>query len=124
MGLPASEMGHLFYVTLGGLYFCTPNGGGSSTSCNEQPGWGLPSTGPFENIQTFAYWSDKELAADANSAWIFAFSNGARIGNEVSFPLHAWAVHDGDVGAIVPLPGGIWLLAGGVVAMLRTHRRA
>ncbi len=122
-GNPVSELGHNYYVNLGNLYFCTPNGGGSATSCNEQPGWGLVNTPPFSDIQSDAYWFETEVPGRPNDAWIFGFANGPQNPNTKTFDLAAWAVHDGDVGAIVPLPGGIWFFAGSIVAMLRNHRR-
>ncbi len=47
----ASEMGHLFYVTLGNKGQCTPNDA-SPGSCVPQPGSGLTNTGTFQNMQS------------------------------------------------------------------------
>jgi hypothetical protein len=50
---PNSEMAYMYYVNLGNLGYCTPNGGGSSTSCSEQTGWGLANAGLFTNLQSY-----------------------------------------------------------------------
>lgn len=47
-GHPVSEMGHMYYVTLGNLGYCAPY---TNASCNVPAGWGLSNSGPFPNIQ-------------------------------------------------------------------------
>lgn len=69
-GNPVSEMGHMYYVTLGNLGFCPPNDADPIT-CPTQPGFGLSNTGPFSNVQSNYYWS--ESALDFSSAWHFFF---------------------------------------------------
>jgi hypothetical protein len=46
---PVSEMGHMNYVNLGNLGFCTPDDADPS-SCVVQDGWGLTNTGPFSDV--------------------------------------------------------------------------
>ena len=48
-----SEMGHLYYVSLGNLgYFAT-----ATDTTYPQTGWGLQNTGPFSHLQDDFYWS-------------------------------------------------------------------
>lgn len=97
----ASEMAYMYYVNLGNLGFCMPDGGGSSTSCNIQSGWGLTNTGLFTNIQSpfiAAYWSG--TATDSfllYYAWHFSFSAGHQSYNRQGNYFFSWAVRDGDV---------------------------
>ena len=56
--ITSSEMGHLYYVSLGNL-------GPFDTSGNPQPGYGLQNTGPFNNLlDSHAYWSGTEYSLD------------------------------------------------------------
>jgi hypothetical protein len=73
----ASEMGHLFYVTLGNKGFCTPGVGGPS-GCTEQAGYGLSNTGPFQNLQAGGYWSGLEYAPNTSGAWDFNTLDGSQ----------------------------------------------
>lgn len=121
-GNPVSEMGHLFYVTLGNLGDCEPNGGGSSTSCIQQTGFGLSNTGPFSKIQSALYWSGPEF--NSISAWLFLFSNGGQGDYYKDSMMFAWAVHDGDVGAaIVPVPSALWLFGTGLLGLISMGRK-
>ena len=119
-GASVSEMGFMYYVNLAHLGFCTPNGGGSSSSCNEQAGWGLTNTGPFSNVQSGLYWSGTEL--NSNLAWLFAFDFGAQSASNKNGNLFAWAVHSGDVSA-VPISGAVWLFGSGLIGLLGLARR-
>ena len=98
----ASEMGHLFNVTLGnpddGTDGCFPN-------C-------LVNTGPFDNFQSSAYWSGTEYAPNPGGAWGFDTNFGLQgIGGKGN-QLYAWAVRPGDVAAAPapqPVPAlGAW----------------
>ncbi len=79
-GNPVSEMGHMFYVTLGNLGVCVPNGSGSTTSCDAQTGWGLSNTADFLNVQSGNYWSGSEL--NSSVAWFFYFDFGFQGSND------------------------------------------
>jgi hypothetical protein len=108
-----SEMGHLFYVELGG----DPN---STIFTSGDP----TLLALFSNIQANTYWSGTTEAGFADYAWTFTFSLGAQSDafKTTNF-LQAWAVHDGDVSA-VPAPGAVWLLGTGLIAViLKTRRR-
>ena len=95
-GNPVSEMGHMFYVTLGNLGFCPPDGGdGNSATCDNagSTAWGLTNTGPFSNVQASLYWSGSVLGS--SSAWRFLFNSGGQNGNGEVSNLFAWAVRSG-----------------------------
>ena len=120
-GGTASELGHLYYVTLGNLGFCTPNNA-APQSCVEQPGWGLNNTGPFTGLQSSQYWSGTEFAS-AGAAWYFTTQRGfqAAIGKS-SGQLFATAVRAGDIAAAIPEPQ-TWLLMLSGLAALGVVRR-
>lgn len=105
-----SEMGHLFYVELGGTANSTIFGSGD------------PDLALFSNLQG-QYWSGTTDAAFPDFAWDFVFTSGAQSEafKTTNFQ-HAWAVHGGDVAA-VPLPAGGWLLGTGVIGALTWSRR-
>jgi hypothetical protein len=105
-----SEMGHLFYIELGGT---------ASTSI-------LNSSDPdltlFTNVQPANYWSGSEYALDPNGAWGFVFGNGGQSPGGKQANGYAWAVRPGDV-ATVPLPGAAWLFGSGLLGLLGMARR-
>ncbi len=120
-GNPVSEMGHMFYVTLGNLGVCIPNGGGSTTSCDTQSGFGLSNTADFLNVQSNAdYWSESEL--DSSDAWLFDTGIGRQNVNLKDTDLYAWAVRSGDVSA-VPVPAAVWLFGSGLIGLIGFVRR-
>jgi hypothetical protein len=119
-GIPVSEMGNMYYVTLGNLGHCIPNGSVSNT-CDTQTGFGLSNTADFSNVQS-DYWAGSEL--DSSFAWFFSPSNGQQIFGDKSGFLFAWAVHSGDVGApTVPVPAAVWLFGSGLIGLLGMSRK-
>jgi len=126
-GVPVSEMGDMYYVTLGNLGACPPDGGDGDPSTCDNPlatGWGLTNTAAFLNVQSNSYWSGTELSA--SDAWGFSFFNGIQGNGGKSNNLFAWAVRSGDVSAAgVPVPGVLGLFGIGLVGvgMLGAARR-
>jgi len=96
-GDPVSEMGHMYYVTLGNLGFFKQDIDDPS-GCTEQAGYGLKNTGPFINLQQDYYWTNTEND-QPGIVFTFIFQyGGSRIASPRMFELYAWPVHDGDVG--------------------------
>lgn len=113
----SSEIAHLFHSSLNGLSYYDTAGVGP------QPGFGLPDSGPFTNIQTGSqdfYWSSMEAVNHPSAAWYFGFTYGDQspTATPSQFPSYAWAVRDGDV-SLVPEPNSylLALTALGVVAL-------
>jgi len=126
-GNPVSEMGHMFYVTLGDLGFCPPDGGDANPETCDSGGttaWGLTNTGPFSNVQSGFqsgnYWSGSAL--DSYNAWGFRFSHGRQDINGQLGGHFAWAVRSGDVSA-VPVPAAVWLFGSGLIGLLGLAKR-
>lgn len=121
-GNPVSEMGHMYYVTLGNLGLCPPDGGdGDPSTCDNSapPGWGLTNTGPFSNVQSSGYWSGSTFVS---TPWFFDFGNGSQSINGQPIIYFAWAVRSGDVSA-VPVPAAVWLFGSGLMGLLGIARR-
>ena len=115
----ASELAHLYYNTLGNLSPWDPVASTAAVGV-AQGGWGLVNTGPFSNIQAKFYWSS--TAYVNNRAWAVRFLDGYQYANGNTGLLYAWAVHEGDVGA-VPLPASAWLLLSGLAGLGFIRRR-
>ena len=113
-GCSGSEMGNLYYLTLGN----------ESNNVNQTA---RSESGPFTNILNEGYWSSTEYSPNTNRAWYFGWSTGPqRQGqkNSTNSRLAAWPVHDGDIGlAPVPLPAGIYLFLSGLVGLVGVKLR-
>jgi len=124
-GAPVSEMGHMYYVNLANLGFCTPDDGNPG-GCVEQTGWGLANTGLFSNLQSERYWSGTEFAPfPTTAAWGFLFDHGLQGAYSKISQLFAWAVRPGDVAA-VPEPASLALVGttlGGLLGVGWGRRR-
>jgi hypothetical protein len=126
-----SEMSYMYYVNLGLKGFM-------STSGNPQPGWGIFGNGDIfgqvahgqndvglvKNLQSAEYWSGTASSSGpAYYAWRFNAVDGIQDdGYRQSYGFFAWAVRDGDV-AVVPVPGSVALLAGGLALLGVVTRR-
>lgn len=110
----ASELGHMFYVTLGNTAYL---GGFECT-----PPCALTNTGPFVNLQSHGYWSGTPCG-QPDCVWMLETWNGRQVGffGLSQGGLHAWAVHPGDVAA-VPEPPAVALMALGVLALALRRR--
>jgi hypothetical protein len=120
-GTKGSEMAYLYYVELGNVANTDMNG----NSLGNNP----VNTGPFTSLQPGVYWSGTEYAPGPGRAWSFLFETfpnfayGGQGSDPQTFTLYALAVHDGDVGAPVPIPGAILLFAPGLLGLAAIRRR-
>jgi len=100
-----SELGHLFYVDLGGS-------AGVPISTTHNANYNL-----FSNIQAAFYWSSTPYSLDSTSAWADQFQNGSQVAIAKANSVFVMAVMTGDVVASVSkiLPqfafGGGWYSA-------------
>jgi hypothetical protein len=114
-----SELGHLWYETLGNLAYYDTSGSGPQTD------WGLQNTGPFQNFDNSYYWSGTEYAPDSDFAWSFNAINGQQDSFYIINGLKAWAVRPGqiDVAEPVPTPATLWLVGAGLLGLSLRRRR-
>lgn len=119
---PAHEYAHLFHVDLGNLSFALPDG--TPIPGNSGTAFGMVHSGPFINTQNAIYWYGMLSPFDATAAGGFLGYSGGSIATLVPDQLFfAWAVHDGDVGA-VPEPAPAALLGCGLALLAWRRRRA
>lgn len=118
-GSKASELAHLFYVTL-------ENKGQYDVYGNPQSGGGLTNKGLFVNLEGYWYWTSTELG---DSAVEFGPARGLQwIEPKSSTNIFTLAVA-GDVTPLppgpgpIPLPGAIWLLGPGIMGLAAVRRR-
>jgi len=83
-GCKDNEYGHLYYY-------------GAGTVWASGVRFGNP--GPFTGIQPFNYWSST-IIPNTVDAWSLALSNGSQLHAWMENVFGAWAVHNGDVGAV------------------------
>ncbi|MGA9165549.1 MAG: PEP-CTERM sorting domain-containing protein [Thiobacillus sp.] len=113
-----SEMGHLFYVDLGGV------AGTSIATTHNAATYSL-----FSNIQPGTYWSGTSVPS-ASLLWAFDMDTGRQhtadaVGDYITYPTHyAWAVRNGDVAAVPEADTWAMLLAGLGLVSLAARRRA
>ena len=122
---PFSELSYMYYVNLGLKAWVSASGA-------YQPDYGVAGNGSYEgqkdvgpvrNLQNDAYWFGTAYApSPADFAWVINTRIGLQGGDRQSIGLFAWAVRDGDV-AVVPVPGSVALLAGGLALLGVVTRR-
>lgn len=119
VGGTASEMGHLFFLTLGN---CATAGGGPHP-CVGQTSAGLSNTGPFIGLQTPQYWSRTAYAPIPDYAFVFNTLHGFQDAEGIRQAFFAMAVRPGDVTGVVPEPQTYALLLTGLAALSMVRRR-
>jgi len=82
-----SEMGYLYYVSLG-------NAAGNP--------W--IAAGPFTNIRNNFYWSGTEYAPGTTHAWSFIFRNGFQYYSSKTYSYFVWPVRPGERSQSRPVP--------------------
>jgi hypothetical protein len=122
-----SELGRMYYDTLGNLGECSPSG-----SCGV-PGAGLKNTGPFTNLGPHWYWLGVEyVEAPENTAWIVDMAFGAQAQATKRLPppplgpvVRGVAVRSGDAAVSVPEPQmlALTLTALGALVLALGRRR-
>jgi hypothetical protein len=100
-----SEMGHLFYVELGGTAL-------HSIATTHNASYGL-----FNNLPALDYWSGTGYEPDATRAWAFGFLIGRQGAGSTGNGFFAWAVAPGDPLNAVPAPTAIWLFVSALAAL-------
>jgi hypothetical protein len=82
------------------------------------------SSSPFINVQsTNLYWTGTDNPDVSHEVWVYYFSNGYQILNVKNWDGYAWAVHNGDIGASVPIPEALWLFGSGLLGLLGLRRK-
>ncbi len=95
-----SELGHLYYTTLGNKGRCTPDDAKPYT-CIEPPDWGLRNAGPFANLAGVAgHWTSAESMCPCGSlkTWLLDMMSGQQYQMLKGNLFAVWPVMDGDVG--------------------------
>lgn len=106
-----SEMGHLFYLELGGA-------AGVPILNSTDPDVDL-----FTDIQTF-FWLETALNDTLSYGFSFGPANAGiqTFGGTATSNLSVLAVHDGDIDA-VPVPAATWLFGFGLIGLIGVARR-
>jgi hypothetical protein len=96
--ITTSELGHLYYISLGNLgYYDTRGNQGSGWYPDSA--WGLKNKGPFTNLKVGNYWSGTEYSLLTTHAWAFCTSFGEQssVSFKGSYPYMAIAVRQARV---------------------------
>jgi len=109
-GCAGSELGNMFYNVLGGVAY-------SSIETTHNANYDLFSNIGYPYAGHMTYWTGTERIDSTTSAWIFRLDTGETRSLNKSTAGFAWAVHDGDVGA-VPVPAAIWLFGTGLIGLI------
>lgn len=79
--ITSSEMGHLFYKSLGNQG-CYDVKGRPGSGWGADAAWGLKNKGLFVNLYPETYWSNTEYSKYKEQAWAFSFFSGSQSNNE------------------------------------------
>ena len=116
-----SEMSNMYYNVLGNSALYDINGV-ENTNCTF-PDWCLINKNPFTNLLPDLYWSATLYGQSVEEAWSFNMPGGEQSYAPFGFGgAYAWAVHDGDIGA-VPIPSAVWLFGSGLIGLIGLARR-
>jgi len=81
---------------------------------------------PFNPNSGIFFWTSTLLFTingfDPNKIWDFSFTNAGQGVALKDADDYAWAVHDGDVGA-VPIPAAVWLFGSGLLGLIGIAKR-
>ena len=94
----ASELGHMFYVTLG------------------NPTFSLTNTAPFSQLAANDYWTGQPLGSLATTGFFFNTGAGLQSTASLAFTYKTWAVRDGDISTPIPEPQTYVLMLAGLAA--------
>mgnify|MGYP002713086005 CR=1 FL=1 len=121
----ANELSHLFYSTLGNTGQCS-EASTPETGCIYNTGFGLSNTGPFENMSSFRYWTNVTREDASWRAFDFSMGGGQTGTGAKDGAKQVWAVLDGDVAGLmpVPVPAAAWLFGSGLIGLLTIARRS
>lgn len=75
--ITTSELGHLYYKSLGNLGHYDSRGQKLS-GWGSEAGWGLKKKGPFTNLYPDSYWSNTEYSIYDQHAWSFSLAFGSQ----------------------------------------------
>ncbi len=109
-----SEMGNLRDNVLGGQI-------GLSLTPTHNANYDL-----FINVKPVGYyWTATTVSLDPDFAWAYSIDSGDQsFGQKTNTTsLWAWAVHDGDVSGVVPVPAAVWLFGSGLIGLAGIARR-
>ena len=115
-----SELGHLYYETLGNLGYYATDG------TWPQDGWENQDLGVFAELQDNWYWHETKYSPDPEfMAWYFDFDEGLHGFQNTGISRLGIAVMDGNISAQseVPLPAAIWLFAAGLAGLAGFRKR-
>lgn len=126
-----SELGHLFYTSLGNSGFYDINGQELGNGPKNYSFIDAVSgqTISFLNVQA-GYWFEElnlDPIDDGYTSWTFMMSSGAQSTAANGWMSHnAWAVRDGDVAAassLVPVPAAAWLFSSALIGFFGLMRK-
>lgn len=122
----ASELGHMFYVTLGNIGWAVPDDDRDARNFGPQAGWStVQNRGPFAMFSS-VYWTGSAYPTSGSPPgplspyWVFDTSRGNQQWSQAPNEWDVTAVRDGDVGVpigVVPEPASWATALAGLVAL-------
>ncbi len=126
----SSELAYMFYENLSNVAYYDTNGNGAQT------GWDSLNTSftdaltgdtvSFIDLNRTVYWSGTEYAPGSDGAWRFRTGNGYQSTSDKGNGNYAWAVRDGDIGAVdatIPEPSTLAILGLGLLGLITRKRQ-